>query len=374
MKGSTDMRNILQGPSYARGLPVLPREGQAVGYLTTMLDKALDYRRTASRPLPGNHVLIRFLGALLPEMTLSDEDYLWAVEDSLMGVTSITGFTGTWTTGTTHQGVLYGDCDEAVLVTVEPFNPEEAKDVWQDLQSIRVLAHPYADFSLPWLDGSGEGARGAGRATLEIRANVLAYQYKRFYEEEVHGNPDSPPGMNLFFMRYPLANALACHLDLVLANRLMALALGQSILPQRDPNPFYLNFSPTMVDATLEQAIRFMVKRSMSFDEWLSAIPQLSVSDYHQYLGFSERLYTRQSEWLTLYAQLNTFSFLLAWNAKMDSHHNRLYLTQLNHWLRRITQGRLLDVALRGRVLASTLAALRSQWLPYLNQAGYPPF
>lgn len=368
------MHNLLQGPRYDRGLPVLPREGQAIGYLSTMLNKTIDYRRRASRALPGDHLLIRFLGALLPDLSLSDADFLWAVEDSVMGVASTTGLTGTWCVGRTHQGVLYRECDEAILISFDPIDTEALKDRWEELLPIRILSHPYADYSLPWLDGTGEGVRGAGRATIAIQANLLAYQYKRFWETQVRDNPDSPPGMNLFFMRYPLANATACHMDLVLANRLMAMALGQSIRPQEDKNPFYLNFSPEVADSTLEQAIQFMVKRSMSFDAWLSAIPQLSVSDYHDYVMFSNRYFTRQSEWLVLYTQLQAFSFLLAWNARMDSHHNRTYLNELNHWLRRVAQGRLLEPALRGRVLVSTMDALRSQWLPYLSQVGFPPF
>lgn len=368
------MRNLFQGPRYDRGLPVLPREGQAVGYLTTMLAKTIDYRRKASRPLPGDHLLMRFLGALLPSLNQTDDAFVGAVEDNVMGVTSTLGFTGTWCTGRTHQNVLYHECDEAVLVTFDPIDTEALKDRWEEIQPIRILCHPYADYSLPWLDGSGEGAQGGGRATIWIHASLLAYQYKRFWEEQVKDNPDSTPGMNLFFMRYPLANATACHMDLVLANRLMAMALGQSIRPQEDKNPFYLNFSPDTVDSVLEQAIRFMLKRSMGFDEWLSVIPQLSVNDYHDYVMFSNRYFTRQAEWLVLYTQLSTFSFCLGWNAQLDSQYNRAILNELNHWLRRIAQGRLLEPALRGRVLVNTTDALRSQWLPYLREVGAPPF
>jgi hypothetical protein len=339
-----------------------------------MLNKTVDYRRKASRPLPADHILMRYLGGLLPSLNRTDESFMAAVEANVMALTSTMGFTGTWCTGRTHQGILYKECDEAVLVTYDPIDTEALHDRWEELQPIRIMNHPYADFSLPWLDGSGEGVQGTGRVTISIQANLLAYQYKRFWEEEVRDNPDSPPGMNLFFMRYPLANAAPCHLDLVLANRLMAIALGQSIRPQVDKNPFYLNFSPDTVDSALEQAIRFMVKRSMGFDDWLSIIPQLSVSDYHQYIMFSNRFFTRQSEWLVLYTQLSAISFCLSWNGFMESQYNRTFLNALNHWLRRVTQGRLLEPALRGRVLASTLDALRSQWLPYLKQVGEPPF
>lgn len=368
------MRNLLQGPQTERGIPVVPREGQAIGYLSTMLSKIVAYRRDASRALPGDHLLMRFLGALVPDKGLDDEAFQQAVMENVMGVASTLGLTGTWTTGTTHQGVLYRECDEAILIRVDAIDPVALHDQWEDLQPIRILAHPYADYSVPWLDGSGEGVKGAGRATIEIQANLLAYQYKRFWEEMVKDNPDSPPGMNLFFMRYPLANAAPCHLDLVLANRTMALALGQSITPQADKNPFYVNFSPAVADNALEQAIRFMVKRTMSFDDWLSAIPQLSVPDYHAYVMFSNRFFTRQAEWLVLYTQFQAFSFCLAWNARMDSHHNLVYFNELNHWLRRIGQGGLLEPALRGRVMAGIMADLRSQWLPYLAQTGYPPF
>ena len=164
----------------------------------------------------------------------------------------------------------------------------------------------------------------------------------------------------------PLANLLRSHLDVTLANRLMAQALGQPIDEQTDPNPFYVNFHPGLVDPMLAEARSFMARTNLSFDDWLSAIPCIYAEDFHQWLRLPDLAFTTQMEWAVFLARLPVLTFLVQYNAQLGSGYNKSYLNQIGHWVRRMLNGRLFGHGLRGEALEATVERVQQTIVPYL--------
>jgi hypothetical protein len=363
------MFDILKGPDrFSRSLPALPHKRQAVETLRFDLNKVISYRRGLGRKVDSNHLLVRLLGSLNVSLTLKDEPYVWGVMDNALALASSLRLTSAWGPGKVHTpGVFYGPgVEEVIVACIDPFDVTSARNQWEQLSPIRVMCHPYNDFTLPYLDGTGEGLTGGGRAVLVINVAMLAFQHRCWWEHMVRGNPDSPPSVNQFLAAYPLANLLNSHLDITLANRLMAQALDRPIVEQVDPNPFYVGYRHANIDSMLREALEYMRKRTLSFDDWISAIPQASVEDLHTWLALPDLAFTTQVEWAFFMARLPILGFLLAFNAQQDSTFNLQYVNQITHWVRRMRNGRLYNQGLRGDMAEQVLDDITQTIDPYL--------
>ncbi len=351
-----------------RSLPSLPRRRQVVEQYQLYLSKVVNYRRQAGMRVDGSHLLVRFLGSLNVSMGLRDEPYLWAVSDLALMLASALRITSVWGAGRMQRpGVFYGEgIDEVIIGTIDSFDLTDARTTWETLMPIRVLSHPYNDFTLPFLDGSGRGVTGSGRAVWVVNLAMLAFQHKCWWERFVATNPDSPPTVEQFLVAYPLTNALASHLDGTMANRLMSRALNRPVVTQTDANPFYIGYQRDIVDHLLDEALEYMQKRALSFDDWISAMPMITVGDYHTWLALPELAYMTQVEWAIFLARLPILGFLLAFNQQQHSSYNAQYITRIKHWVRRMRQGRLFNQALHGQTANDVLATIEQTIDPYL--------
>lgn len=372
-KRAWTMRDILHGVNpLSRSVPALPHARQAMDRLRFQLERVIRFRRDMGRRIESQHLLMRLLGSLNVDMSLSDSDYLWAVSDQYPRILSQLKITSPYGPGGVHgPGPLYGDeVHEIWMYTDDPFDAAKARRDWESLIPIRILSHPYNALTLPYLDGSGEGVRGKGIACIVVNGPMLAFQHKVWWETVVRGNPDSPPGLNQFFGAYPLANALGSHLDQTLANRLMAIALDEPIERQDDPNPFLVNFQTDVVDRTLNEALVFLRQKALSYDDTLSAFPQATVSDYHDWLKLPFDFFSTQTEWAAFVARLPLMHFLLAFDSDKGSRYNQGYRNAIAHWVRRMRSGRLAGHGLRGAGLRAVESAIDEQLAPFLTVQG----
>lgn len=364
------MFDILKGPDrFSRSLPALPHKRKALETLNYNLTKVVNYRRTQHRAVNGSFLLSRLLGSLNVNLAMRDEAFVEAVSDQGLRVANSLRLTSPWSAGQLFSpGVFYGPhATEVIIATVDSFDPAEARAIWEQLEPIRALTHSMADFSLPYLDGSGEGILGGNMLTvIVVNVAMLAFQYKCWWEKYVDGNPDSPPGMNLFFGAYPLANMLSSHLDITMANRLMCQARNMAIVSEDDPNPFYLNYAVNYVSPMLGEALDYMRKRTLSFDDWISAMPMATVPDYHDRLVLPDLAFITQMEWAIFVSRLPILGFLLWLNAEQDSSFNQQYVNNIRHWVRRMKNGRLFSSALRGEAADFVMLRIAQTIDPYL--------
>jgi len=363
------MLDILKGVDrFHRALPSPPSRRYAVEQLRYELEKVIRYRRGLPRTVKGQYPLLRLLQSLDINLALPDQDYIWAIEDIALRISNVFHMTSTWGHGYPLAGWCYGeDVREVWIASIDPFDVVEARKRWEELMPIRVMTHPYNDFTLPYLDGSGEGLKGGGWAVLEVNLPMLAFQHKCWWETYVRGNLDSPPGLNLFFNRYPLANLLHSHLDITLLNRTMALDSEAPIRPQADPNPFYVGFQQAgQTDRMLQQALVFMQRSNLSFDDWLDMVPQASVEDVHDWLALPNLTFTTQVEWAIFVARLPVLGWLLAHNAKLDSTYNNAYVVRIRWWMQRMRSGRFFHQGLHGRDLDDIERIIRQTIDPYI--------
>lgn len=363
------MIDILKGEGiYQRALPSPPSKRYAVEQLRFELEKVIKYRRGLPRKVGGQYLLLRLLQSLDTSITLGDQQYVWAIEDVALRIANSFRMTSLYGHGQPLSGICYGDdVKEVWLAVTDSFDLSEARKQWEELMPIRVMSHPYNDFTLPYLDGTGEGLKGGGWAVLEVNVPMLAFQYKCWWETYVKNAPDSPPGLNLFFNRYPLANLLRSHLDITLLNRTMTMDMEGEIETQTDPNPFYVNFQQAgQSDRMILQALTFMQRTNFSFDDWLDCIPQACAPNVHEWLALPDMPFTTQVEWAYFVARLNVMGWLLAHNAKLDSAYNNLYVVNIRHWVQRMRNGRFFHQGLRGTDFDAIEAIINQTIDPYI--------
>lgn len=364
------MHDFLKGPSrFSRSLPGLPHRRQAVETMRMNLARVVDYRRELGRRVSGSHLLVRLLQSLNVSLSRPDQEYVWAVQDVGLMVANTLRLTSIYGAGHLHTpGAFYGpEVSEVIIATIDDFDLMEARRNWQTLMPVRVLAHPYNDFTLPHLDGSGEGLAGGGQVVLSINVGMLAFQYKCWWEGAVRDISDSTMGVEKFLTAYPMANLLPAHMDITLANRIMARVLNLPILQQDDPNPFYVGFRTTaLIEPLISETLEYLRRGNLSFDDAISAMPMASVADYHSWLTLPELAFQSQVEWAIFLARLPLMRFLLAWNAQIDSTVNEMYLMRIRIWIARMKNGRLFNQALRGNRSTAVLDEITQTIEPYL--------
>jgi hypothetical protein len=233
---------------------------------------------------------------------------------------------------------------------------------------IRVMSHPYNDLNLPYLDGYGEGLEAVeGWSVSVINIPMLAFQHKCWWEVYCKNSPDSPPPIMLFFSRYPLANMLASHLDITLLNRTMAMDLEAPLQELKNANPFYVNFQQAgQTDRMINQALTFMQRTNLSFDDWLDCVPQCCVDNVHDWLALPDLRFVSQVEWAIFMARLPVMGWLLAHNAKVGSSFNNSYVINIRHWVQRMQNGRFFHQGLHGEQLAEVQGIIDQTILPYI--------
>ncbi len=98
------------------------------------------------------------------------------------------------------------------------------------------------------------------------------------------------------------------------ARKILALAQDIPLYPvqDKDPNPFYLNFRCDLVDRVIIETLQYMRSTRLTFDDWVSALPVVSASDYHEVLKLPELAFTSQVEWAIFISRMHVLGFLLA--------------------------------------------------------------
>jgi hypothetical protein len=364
------MIDVLKGADYlARALPAPPTKRWMLETLRDNLNKVITYRRQLPRKIMSQHLLMKLLDSLAVDLRSGDQTYVWGVEDVALKVANSLRMTSLYGHGLVFSpGAFYGpQAKEIVITTIDAFNIKEARTNWKDLMPIRVITHGIGDFTLPYLDGSGEGIANPGWVVIAINVPMLAFQHKCWWEEFAESYPDSPLGLNVFLSQYPLANLLRSHLDITLLNRTMSMDFEANIPPQKDPNPFYLNFQQAgQVDRTILYALTFMSRSNLSFDDWLDCIPQVSAENVHDWLVLPDLMFTTQVEWAFFVARLPVMTWLLAHNASVGSSFNTAYVVAIRHWVQRMSNGRFYHQGLRGSFLEDILKQVNEKLMPYL--------
>ena len=353
------MKNIFNGPSERRGGLFLPRARQASNTYGNYMQRVIDFRRDCSRAVKSEHLLIKLLSALSMDITGSIQEYAWTQGDNLVAVCSNLGMTSPWTHGKLHRGVLFNGLDEILLYATEDHSIDTlqmAYESWEDLAPIQVIQHPYSNVDLPWLDGVERAIPGVqGFAMTIIDPVLLAVQWRGFVENVIQKATDSPPGMNLFLQRYPLANALYSYTDITYFNRLSSMLMGMDAPSIHVSNPQYKSIPVDLIDQTLGKAGEAMMSRAMTFDDWLSAVPLYTESDYHQYIRADSLSYSSSMEWASFIMMLPAIRLCLDLNATSGYARNYLYTNQIKHWLTRIQNGSILNTSTLKGLPASRL-------------------
>lgn len=368
----TLMIDILLGPGvFKYSLPAPPSKRWAVEQLRYDLNKVILYRRGLSARLPSDHLLVRLIQSLNIDLTLPDQEYVWAVEDEALRLSNAFRLTSPWGHGHPFSpGYFYSPyVNEIIFASLDAFDVELCSRNWEDINPIRVITHPYNGLTLPILNGEGAGlGRYQGWASIVINIPLLALQHKRWWEVNCRYNTDSPPPINLFFGRYPLANLLANHLDITLLNRTMALDQDTVLQDLSNPNPFYIGMQAAgQTDRMIKQSLTFMQRPNMTFDEWLDAVPQATVDNVHEWLVLPTQTFITQVEWAFFITRMTLMAWLLKRNKEMESGFNNEYITNIRHWVQRMESGKFFHQGLRTPQLLQVQAFIKDNIDPYIR-------
>lgn len=361
------MYELLSSPTLnGSGGLVIPQWRRIQDGLERNIARVQDFYRNNPRGLAGGHFLTKLLRSLNISHQMEDDIFVWKVTDFADDISRTLKMTSAVSRGRLfEQGVFYGPhVGEAIVATTDPFDVDAAVADWQNLQPIRVLAHPFCDFDMALPNGRTH-SRGTGLAVITVNIPMLALQYKVWRRWERSVNHDSPQSYMQFLHALPIPNMLHTHVNISILNRIMN-QFFEGEVPKADPaHSFYLtNWGPE-VDGVAQVYLEHMSKRNARFDTMIELMPCLGQS-MHDTLRLPKQAYTLQLQWAIVVARLVLATFLVQFNAEFENSANRHGLNYLKRYLRLIEGSRGLEHALPPREFDDVMMIVNDGIKPYL--------
>jgi len=149
-----------------------------------------------------------------------------------------------------------------------------------------------------------------------------------------------------FVYQYPLANALASHLDVAIQNRLSAHFFGESIVEVKNPWPFRLTPVERDVDEYLFDRLRYLNRRTATYTDMLASVPLAIHRDLRDLAQLPDTVATRQITWALDLARAPLLRFLVRLDYDAGGQRNTHTMRYLKRSLRAMAYDRDMMVAL----------------------------
>lgn len=334
-------------PEVRRRKVVLPKFIYVKNGLAEKLLNKVTYWRENPRAVRSNHFLVRLLQSIPVSKYTDDRRFVDNVEDMALDLAMSLRMTSPIYRGEAFEhGPFYGrDSVEVLLAHSEDFDVDKSALRWKKLEPIRFLTHPKTDLDLNVPLGEPTGSE-TGLSVIAINIPMLAFQYKKWWEEELKVRPENPRTVMQFVRMYALPNTLYSQLDIAMFNRQVAIFREQKVISGTSKDPFFTIDYSEKFDAVAEQLFSNLTGRKLYFDEMLDNLLTVAYDSAFEYIRLPEFARTRQVIWALTLARLPYFSYLLELNYRTGSRMNRQELNNLRRFMRRLKMDRDIESAL----------------------------
>jgi len=333
-------------PGIDRGIIRVPQFSFVKENLVQNIDRVVDYYHKQPLNVRNEHILVRLITSLNVSFRRDFENYLDVTSDNAMHVARVMGFTSSTFFGRVFtKGYFYGDGVPEILIMDDSIPADLTEDSdWRTLQAVRVLRHPFTDFSLDLPDGTYNGSNEGGLAVIVINAPLLMAMY-RGWERDEHYNAQGVPvrTVHQFVRMFVLTNMIYSHVDIALFNRINALYRGEPVAPFRTVHPISVFDQHSRMDDVLEDYLNLVRRRHETFDQLLLHMPVLCNNTMLEAMILPKVLQLRQVKWALILARLPLIRFLVKLNRDTNNPLNTAPINRIRYAVREIKNDRTIE-------------------------------
>lgn len=354
-------------PTVGRREVVLPKFVYVRNGLAENLMKKITYQRENPQAVRSNHFIVRLLESISVDKTIEDLRYVDSVSDITMDLAMSLNMTSAMYQGEAFEdGPFYGrESTEILIAHATGFDLGKGAKRWWKLEPIRFLRHPKTDLNMDVPNGEPTGSE-TGISVIEINIPMLAFQYKKWMENEYRVRRENPRSTMQFVRMYVLPNMLYTQLDIALFNRQVARLRGKQVMESGVRDPYYLTDWSAKVDELIEGLFGSLVGRLLSFDAILHNLLVVNHDSIFDIMALPKGPKTRQVIWALAIARIPYFSYLLEMDFMTGSSMNRSEMNQLRRAMRRLRVDRDIEKALPTDIAEEVKLSLRTDIEAYL--------
>lgn len=310
---------------------------QSKALISAELNKLFTYYRNNITFLPNNHLLVK----LMMSTTFPNTGEMQIVADQLSNI---------YQNMATQLGIgsPYGKPDfsmnswffnkrtyEILMLDNSDFDADKTYNEWKNAKPIKVLHHPFNDFSFSVPNGRYDGGNKVGYAVILINPSMMAIQLKGYLDGLGEGANLTNLTIPSFLFAYPVLNMMDDLVDITIRNRLISLYTGQPLEPFKRTHVLGLNNLTSTIDNTLKGLLDQLRNKAMKFDEVLETIPAFSKPTQRDTTPFPINAMTKNTSWIYDIARAPLLDFLVRYNNDRPNYQN---LQMLNLVKRNIQQ------------------------------------
>lgn len=278
------------------------------------LATVVQFYQTHPMAVESDHLLVRLLQSIDVPLSQVPERYQDNVQAMSLNLSMALKMTSSIYRGQIFPGVFYGsECPEIIIAENEDFDADEVTQNWKSQVPIYVIRHPISDLGLRLPNGLNNSS-DSGIAVVVINIPLLAVMYRAFRWEEVERAAAMGEGAQRSIMQFihmfVLPNMMASHLDYVLFNRLLNMAIGIPFGEVRRPHSFPIIDYTAKLNAVDEALLEVFVKTSKDFRSMMHEVPMVSVDNLDVVMRLPRVAPTQQVVWALSIARLPALDFL----------------------------------------------------------------
>lgn len=305
------------------------------------------YYHRAGLAVANTHILFRLLHSIPLSLDRELISFYYTAKELGLEAAAAVGMTTSVSYGKTFSpGIFYNKGTEEVIIAHDTDYDYEGVENgtvdWRTLEPLKVLTHPFTDLSLARLNGKYHSTE-KGIVVMSLNVVMLVHQYRCWHKEERQLADGSFKRTHQFISQYPLTNVVYSHANLVLFNRMVKLALGETTAKYIPAHPFYVMDSSQLLDSAIMQLIKSFKSRTRTWDEVVEGIPAFNVDSLREAIPLPDVASTRQIRWALFIARLPLIDFLVRFNGVAENKRNQTYLRRLRNFLVSIKSDNLLD-------------------------------
>lgn len=303
------------------------------------INKIKEWRHNRVSAVKSNHLLVRLLDTASIPVEYDLDRYMEVAVTRSPYVARHFNFTGSIHYGAFFEGVFYGPGNlELILFSDEEFDYRNSINDWQQITAVNVLLHPISDLGL-FLPNGSHNSTDTGLVVIEINLPLLLIQYRYFLLEQLGKTSTADTSLLStahFVSQYVLPNMLTSHTELVILNRLMNLYYGAPMGSALQRYPFAVIDYSDKMDRVLQDIIKRMKDRPLSYFANLKTIPTIFASDMQEALQMPDLAPTRQVWWALLLSRFRIMTFLIDIGGSKGQIANRSLINRLQLDLKRL--------------------------------------
>lgn len=365
-------------PTTGRGAIKFPEFLYVKGEIRRQQAEIVGHYHDNVKSVDSSHFLVKMLDTLNVSLSREAQNYVDVVSDQVPRIASAFQFSSPTSQGKVHNpGYLYGKhCNEIYVLTEEYFDLSLAHEHWRELTPIRVLRHDYSDLAMPILTKPYPNSKDS-IAVIAINLPMLAFQYKRWFEEErslrQEGEnstdvvmADSARTKGMFVAMYPIPNMVYSHYDIAVFNRLKAILFEEEVEDVKNPHPFHVTDISRKLDRILDKQSQVLKQRRLPFQDILLSVAMVNSATLHETMALPEMPITRQVKWPLIMARLPIMKFLVRLNDESRNKQNQNYINRIRISLKQIRNDRILASSLPRELLDEVNDLIDKELIVYL--------